>query len=137
MGNRAVITASTSKTSGIGIYLHWNGGLESILAFLSVCKDRGYRTPAGDEAYAMARLTGVIHEFIGGGASIGIGTLKNLDTDNHDNGVYVIGGNWEVVKRWGAGSSPSALDASFLDEQETAKSLAIYTKINAARVVEA
>ncbi len=36
MGNRAVITASKSKDSGLGIYLHWNGGIESVVAFLDV-----------------------------------------------------------------------------------------------------
>jgi len=104
MGNRAVITASESKTKGVGIYLHWNGGPESIAAFLQVCKDREYRSPGSDQSYAMARLTGVIHEFFDGGLSVGLGDISNLDTDNFDNGVYVIGGDWEVTGRWGEGS---------------------------------
>ena len=38
MGNRAVITFSGSRSTGVGIYLHWNGGLESVLAFLDAVR---------------------------------------------------------------------------------------------------
>ena len=42
MGNRAVITASTAEdvahSKDIGIYLHWNGGIDYIRAFLTYCK---------------------------------------------------------------------------------------------------
>jgi len=107
MGNRAVITASKTPTS-VGIYLHWNGGLESVQAFLDVAKARGFRDPASDESYAMARLTGLIHEFFGvyTSTSVGIGALCNLDTDNFDNGTYVIGDDWRIVERYGKGSEP-------------------------------
>lgn len=111
MGNRAVITASKSKTTGVGIYLHWNGGPESVLAFLDVARERGYRDPAEDESYAMARLCGLICEFFGGSDSVGIGQLRELDCDNYDNGVYVIGAGWTVAGRWGKGSKP--MPASF------------------------
>jgi hypothetical protein len=106
MGNRAVITASTDRTTGVGIYVHWNGGYESVQAFLDVCRDRGYRDPTMDESYAMARLCGLICEFFGGAESVGIGPLRDLDCDNYDNGVYVIGENWTVIDRWGEGSTP-------------------------------
>jgi hypothetical protein len=106
MGNRAVITASTNRTTGVGIYLHWNGGYESVQAFLDVCRDRGYRDPTMDGQYGMARLCGLICEFFGGSDSVGIGPLSELDCDNHDNGVYVIGPNWTVTDRWGKGSTP-------------------------------
>ena len=105
MGNRAVITASELQTSGVGIYLHWNGGPESVLAFLDVARERGFRDPASDDQYAMARLCGLICEFFGpGDSSVGIGPLDQLDCNNYDNGVYVIGKGWEVIDRWGAGS---------------------------------
>ena len=38
MGNRAVITASKLKDSGLGIYLHWNGGRASVLGFLKAAR---------------------------------------------------------------------------------------------------
>lgn len=106
MGNRAVITTSKLRTKGLGIYLHWNGGPESVLGFLAAAKARGFRDPASDESYAMARLCGLIHEFFGidQETSLGINTLDNLDCHNHDNGVYVIGKGWEIVDRWGQGS---------------------------------
>ena len=106
MGNRAVLTFSTSRTTGVGIYVHWNGGPSSVLAFLEVAKRRGYRDPSADPVYAMARLCGLICEFFGGPDSVGVGVLKDLDCDNWDNGVYVIGEGWRVVERWGKGSEP-------------------------------
>ena len=83
MGNRAVITASTTKTTGVGIYVHWNGGLESVLAFLHVAKERGYRDPTYDPAYGMARLCGLICEFLDlkSDTGVGIGQLKELDCE--------------------------------------------------------
>ena len=109
MGNRAVITTSTSRTTGVGIYVHWNGGLESVLAFLHVAKERGYRDPTNDPTYAMARLYGLICEFfdLKSSISVGIGQLKELDCDNRDNGVYVIGAGWTIKSRWGDGSNLS------------------------------
>lgn len=106
MGNRAVITASDEKTNGVGIYVHWNGGLESVLAFLEVAKRRGYRDPSFDDSYAMARLCGLICEFFDGADSVGIGRLKDLDCNNFDNGVYVIGNGWTIKSRWGQGAKP-------------------------------
>jgi len=99
MGNRAVITTAPYSINNVGIYVHWNGGPESVAAFLKACKQLGYRSLASDANYAMARLTQVIGTFFGGTTSLGIGTLRDLDADNGDNGVYVIGGDWEIVER--------------------------------------
>lgn len=106
MGNRAVITFSENRSTGVGIYLHWNGGLESVLAFLDAAKARGFRDPASDPSYAMARLCGLVHEFFGvrDSCSLGVGLLSSLHTDNWDNGVYVVGKDWAIVDRWGKGS---------------------------------
>ena len=35
MGNRAVIT---TRSKDIGVYLHWNGGRDSVEAFLKYCE---------------------------------------------------------------------------------------------------
>ena len=119
MGNRAVITASKTRTKGVGIYLHWNGGEESVQAFLDVAKARGFRDPSSDESYGLARLCGLIHEFFGvdQDTSLGIGTLEQLDCDNYDNGVYVIGKDWQVVDRWGKGSRTFNIDEARAGEQ--------------------
>lgn len=101
MGNRAVITASIAKdvknSHDIGVYLHWNGGPDSVDAFLLYCKLKGYRTPDTDN-YGWARLCQVIGNFLGGSTSIGIDQCCNLDCDNGDNGTYIIK-DWHVVGR--------------------------------------
>lgn len=101
MGNRAVITASKALdvrgSSDIGVYLHWNGGRDSVEGFLTYCKIKGYRAPDSDN-YGWARLCQVIGNFFGGDASLGIDKCHCLDCDNFDNGVYIIKG-WEIVGR--------------------------------------
>lgn len=95
MGNRAVII---TKDERIGVYVHWNGGRDSIEAFLTYCKIRNYRRPEQDN-YGWASLVTVISNFFGNtGSSIGVDTVEHLDCDNRDNGVYVIE-NWEIVGR--------------------------------------
>lgn len=124
MGNRAVIT---TKQKRIGIYLHWNGGRESIESFLMYCKLKGYRQPEKDY-YGWARLCQVIANFFGGGLSIGINEYDRLDTDNGDNGVYVIE-NWEIVDRIYSEESSTWR----MDEEELLKFLKI---INESQPVE-
>ena len=94
MGNRAVIT--TSKKD-LGIYLHWNGGRDSVEAFLEYCKLQHFRSPESD-IYGWARLCQIIGNYFGGGLSVGLGRYYELDTDNWDNGVYIIR-NWEIIGR--------------------------------------
>ncbi len=95
MGNRAVIT---TRKREIGVYLHWNGGRDSIEAFLAYCDLAGFRRPEND-CYGWARLCQVIANFFGpSGLAIGIDQYDRLDTANGDNGVYVIE-NWKIVDR--------------------------------------
>lgn len=96
MGNRAVITDAEKK---IGVYLHWNGGRDTIEPLLAYCNLKGYRDPINDPCYSLARFTQVAANFLGGTTSIGIGLFSKLDTDNHDNGTYVIGKDWKIVDR--------------------------------------
>lgn len=98
MGNRAVITTRENfNNDGVGVYLHWNGGKDSVEAFLTYCKMKGYRTPTEDN-YGWARLCQVIGNFFGGELSIGIDKCSHLDCNNYDNGTYIIDG-WEIVDR--------------------------------------
>lgn len=98
MGNRAVIATKESfENNGLGIYLHWNGGYDSVSAFLKYCELKDYRTPDTDN-YGWARLCQVIGNFFGGTTSVGIDTVDKLDCDNWDNGVYIIEG-WKIVDR--------------------------------------
>lgn len=94
MGNRAVIT---TRNKDLGVYLHWNGGRDSVEAFLKYCELKGYRPPERD-CYGWARLCQVIGNYFGGELSIGIDKYEKLDRDNGDNGVYIIE-NWKIVDR--------------------------------------
>lgn len=101
MGNRAVITASLSenvaRSKDIGIYLHWNGGIDHIRAFLTYCKLKEYRKPT-DDNYGWARLCAVIANCFDAGLSVGIDTCDHLDCANGNNGTYIIKG-WDIVER--------------------------------------
>ena len=95
MGNRAVITTKDKK---LGIYLHWNGGRDSVEGFLTFCKAKGFRNP-NEDCYGWICLATVIGNFMGDGISAGLDSLENLDCDNGDNGLYVIDNNWDIVAR--------------------------------------
>lgn len=89
MGNRAVICFDEYSPNAIGLYLHWNGGRDSIDGFILATKHHmGDRL--GDAAYTRARMTQIIGTFFRGNLSFGLDYCKNLDCDNYDNGVYVI-----------------------------------------------
>ena len=100
MGNRAVITIKekdTAKEDWNSLYLHWNGGRDSVEPFLHVAKLYGIRCN-DDSSYAIARLSQLIGNYFGGTLSLGIGAYKCLDTNNWDNGTYIIE-DWEIVER--------------------------------------
>lgn len=105
MGNRAVITTPERK---LALYLHWNGGRDSVRAFLAYCKAEGFRDPAEDD-YGWACLAQVCRNFFSPDAGdndlngerglyVGLSTYQDADRDNGDNGVYIIEG-WKIVGR--------------------------------------
>ena len=96
MGNRAVIT---TERRDLGVYLHWNGGRDSVEAFLKYCELRGFRSPDTDE-YGWARLCQVVANFMGAdGLSVGISRYTtDRGMDPGDNGIYVIEG-WRIAGR--------------------------------------
>lgn len=98
MGNRAIITTQNDfDNNGIGVYIHWNGGYDSVSAFLKYCELRGFRPPEEDD-YGWARLCQIIGNYFGGDLSIGINTLNMLPLRNCDNGVYIIE-KWKIIGR--------------------------------------
>lgn len=98
MGNRAIIqTRESFENEGIGVYLHWNGGRDSVEAFLKYCELKGYRTPDTDN-YGWARLCQVIANYFESGLSIGIGNFSKGAGEYQDNGTYIIEG-WKIVGR--------------------------------------
>ena len=108
MGNRAVIAFQDAshtevQPDSVGVYLHWNGGPESVLAFLDAAKELGVRR---ENEYGAARLCQIIGNWFGGNLSIGIGTCRTMDTDNGDNGTYVVdleNHGWKVHKTFYGG----------------------------------
>tara|TARA_Y100001937_G_scaffold11646_1_gene14450 strand:+ start:154 stop:591 length:438 start_codon:yes stop_codon:yes gene_type:complete len=99
MGNRAVIAFVDDKgkqdKNSVGIYLHWNGGRDSVEGFLQAAKDYGLRSGS----YGVARLTQIICNCFPGTISVGVDVLKKLDCDNYDNGVYWVDKNFNIVGR--------------------------------------
>lgn len=95
MGNRAVITTAERK---IGLYLHWNGGRDTVEPLLRYCELKGYRAPSNDD-YGWARLCQVVGNFFGGTLSVGIMPYSDDGCmDPGDNGIYVIEG-WRIADR--------------------------------------
>lgn len=94
MGNRAVICfshkaewAELETRDPIGVYLHWNGGRDSVEGFLKAARELKL---GGDKDYTVARFVQMVANFFGGTSSIGVGKLSDLDCDNGDNGLYVV-----------------------------------------------
>lgn len=106
MGNRAIV-----KPIGkyYGVYLHWNGGIDSVTAFLEYCKLKGYRD--FNDGYGVARFCQVVSNYFGGTYSIGIEGCDETEesADWLDNGIYVIDG-WDIVKRIGNKTEPEGYD---------------------------
>lgn len=109
MGNRAIVKPSKLN---YGVYLHWNGGVDSVEAFLEYCKLKGYRS--FNDNYGVARFIQVVSNWFGGGLSVGIETdLFNTErcAESHclDNGMYIVDG-WEIVQRLDAPSGREGYD---------------------------
>lgn len=100
MGNRAVITFSTRKNSPC-IYLHWNGGRASVEAFLQSARILGLRY-CDNENETIAKLAHLVaHSFFGCdvGLTVYLQTYGNSDTDNYDNGVYILNRDLSIKSR--------------------------------------
>lgn len=92
MGNRATVTFHKTEDEP-AVYLHWNGGPESVYAFLEEFKKRNY---GHDEQYDTARFAQVVGEFFDPDA-LSLGILPSA-SDPGDNGIYYIA-NKQVVRR--------------------------------------
>ncbi len=119
MGNRAhVIFTDKDGDISPAVYLHWNGGPESVYAFLDEMKRRKIRC---DASYGTARFVHIVGDFFdsdeAGGLSLGIhGGPKTLEPaslkqyDHGDNGVYVVSwnGTERTVRRFSNGKFADA-----------------------------
>lgn len=108
MGNRAVITFSTARSAPC-IYLHWNGGRASVEGFLRAARHlnlnaslEGNTGRFDTQAQTMDAIASLLAEkfFLRPvGDTVCRETYGSADTDNHDNGVYVIDADLTIVKR--------------------------------------
>lgn len=73
MGNRATIT---TEKHDLALYLHWNGGRDSVEAFLEYCALRGFRSPESD-SHGWARLAQVACNFFGAEDSSRFGDIRS------------------------------------------------------------
>lgn len=83
MGNRCVIT---NKDKSKSIYLHWNGGRDTIEPMLRVAKRHGG---------TFEILSAIAHKVFDGE----ITPYEMADTDNGDNGVYIVDDNLNIIGR--------------------------------------
>jgi hypothetical protein len=100
MGNRATVIFSDEKGDNFSpaVYLHWNGGPESVYGFLEELDRRKVRA---DQDYECARFIQLVGEFFDqdtiSGYSLGVvngpkslSELESVQTDHGDNGFYIV-----------------------------------------------
>lgn len=100
MGNRAVITFQDGNLekldeTQVGIYLQWNGGIESIEGFCMSASRLEISEPA--------RFIQMLGNWFRGHLTVYVDTVGRLDCDNYDNGVYVLNrciNTPAVAKHW-------------------------------------
>lgn len=108
MGNRAVIQIERNP---LEIYLHWNGGRDSIEPILKYAKQVKIRS--GD--YGVARLCQIIGNTLGGTLSLGVAP-KGYYSGDEDNGTYVLDDELNIVDRIGV--SEEFVEESYHDPDE-------------------
>lgn len=105
MGNRAVLAFTGGAGAQNGevhngtpcVYLHWNGGHASVAGFLAAARALDYHRLPTETARrdAFARM---VQAWFGNG-SVYVGPYFQMDTDNWDNGTYVLNARLEIVER--------------------------------------
>jgi len=119
MGNRAVIIGSETLKptknphTDYGVYLHWNGGMDTIKPLCALAKKLGIRPLNQDSSYGAAYLAGLMTSFFADGLSVGIVSFNHeankteaklreqltADLDPGDNGIYFIDDDWSISDR--------------------------------------
>ena len=90
MSNSGIIIFEDNKE--LGLYLHWNGGRDSVKAFLKYCK---LTKKTGGFQCGMLSLAQVIKNW-----SIELGNIIiNPFNYNSDNGIYIVDKKWNIIDR--------------------------------------
>lgn len=143
MGNRAyvVFADENAKSVSPAVYLHWNGGPESVYAFLDELNRRKVRA---DQNYECARFIAIVSEFFDqdgyGGSSLGVVNgpsrialnsptkrgIADLVSSASDNGLYVVTRGEKMKVRRFISTAPSGevrelTPEQVQDEEKTAR----------------
>lgn len=97
MGNRALLVANEAD---IGLYLHWNGGRDSINAFLKYA-EYAQLPPINENNDWLPPFITVLKNFFGNdGHVVYLESINQDDLNNihYDNGVYLLDG-FEITER--------------------------------------
>ena len=101
MGNRAMITTAGAN---LGVYLHWNGGRDSVEAFLRWA-ELANLPPLRADGRGFTSFVTVLCNFVGNdGRTVALEMIRPgmLTHDApEDNGTYAVEG-WQIVARHGA-----------------------------------
>lgn len=139
MGNRAnVIFIGSEGEISPCVYLHWNGGPESIYAFIHEMNRRRYRK---DAWYECARFIGMLAEFtdtnncvttsigvVNGPSKVTGANLDKIMTDSSDNGFYIVNRNTGIVQRFKTDYTVNKLKEMPKDAVDAEKRIALKTK---------
>ena len=100
MGNRAVIVNDCAMCAEDKcIYLHWNGGKDSVTAFLRAAKELGMRFESNEDKLAFAEMLAERFFECKVGLTVYFEDYGRADTNNGDNGVFVVDDDFELVGR--------------------------------------
>lgn len=101
MGNRANVVFVSGERISPAVYLHWNGGPESVYRFLEELNRRGVRSDAEYEAARFVQLVGEFFDsrtkfttlslgVVNGPTEITTEAISKVFTDPGDNGFYIV-----------------------------------------------
>ena len=124
MGNRAVVAFRGTADNAPCLYLHWNGGRASVLAFLNVAKELQLE----GNTDGLHTLGEIIRTKFFDGSSVYHDALARADVNNGDNGLYWIDPQWDIVAREHVGRHG--------EEDDAQKTREIYTQLVAAIEVD-
>lgn len=109
MGNRAVIILTDGKQHSPSMYLHWNGGPESVYAFID---EMPVHVKISDVNYSMARLCQIVGNFFSkdGNDSLSVGVSNGPESVEDvdelygfhpgDNGIYIYNVKTKTMTRF-------------------------------------
>ena len=114
MGNRAVVIYKSDPTTAI--YLHWNGGPETVLALIEDAKQQ-----VTEDRGAVAFVQSAANYTRFDGLSLYIESDVSADVDNGDNGTYYVGEGHTVTRRHVPDHSSKACTADELSPHDREK----------------